>query len=92
MRPVAARPADNTKTLATMIAGSLANPDSAWRPSRMPVSASASSTSIATRSMRNLPLMNITRAAARISRKMICSVAIDARNLWSRAPGWAGQA
>ena len=71
--PVAASPPEITNTAATMIAGSLANPDSACFASSTPPSTSASSTSIALTSIRRRSLTNRYRPPARISRNRICS-------------------
>ena len=56
VRPVAFSAADATNTAATMIAGSLANPESASAGLRMPVIARARSVSIAARSIRTRSL------------------------------------
>ena len=56
--PVCVSAAEITNTEATMIAGSLANPESASFGVRMPVAASASRVSIAATSMRIRSLMN----------------------------------
>ena len=56
-----------------MMAGSLANPESASTGVRMPVAASASSVSIAAMSIRMRSLMKSASVTATISRKMICS-------------------
>ena len=57
VRPVSVSAADMTNTEATMMAGSLANPERASTGVRMPVAASASSVSIAAMSMRMRSLM-----------------------------------
>ena len=70
--PVADNPEESTNTAATMMAGSLEKPDRASLGSRMPVIASASVVSIATRSTRSLLLTNNVSAIARIARNIIC--------------------
>lgn len=74
--PVADKPADNTNTAATMIAGSLENPDKAWVGVRMPVRVNASVASIATRSTRSFSLMNNTSATTRMTRNTSCCCSI----------------
>src|SRR4249919_2304561 len=75
--PVAARPPEMTNTAATMTAGSLANPDSAWSASSTPLTTSASSTTIAVTSTRRRSLMNRYNAPARIRRNRTCCKAIE---------------
>ena len=74
--PVAASPPESTNTAATMIAGSLAKPDSAWSAESVPVMTSASSTSMAVTSTRSRSLTNRKSAAARMQRKTSCGRAM----------------
>ena len=73
VRPVSVSAAEMMNTEATMMAGSLANPESDSLGVRMPVAASASSVSIAAMSMRIFSLMKRISVTATIARKMICS-------------------
>ena len=72
VNPVSVSAAEMTKTDATMIAGSLENPESASTGDRMPVAASASSVSIAAMSIRMRSLMKSASVTPTINRKMIC--------------------
>ena len=78
LMPVAASPPEMTNTAATMIAGSLAKPDSACLLSSTPVSTSASRISIAVTSTRSFSVMKRYSPPARISPKVNC---------WNRCGG-----
>jgi hypothetical protein len=87
--PVALRAAEMTKTEATMIAGSLANPESAWAGERIPVTASASSVSIAATSMRMRSPMNSASVPATIRRNTICWLVIGCAEPVAAQIGWS---
>ena len=70
--PVGVSAAEITNTEATMIAGSLAKPESASFGVRIPVAASASRVSIAATSMRIRSLMNRISVTATIATKTSC--------------------
>ena len=71
--PVEVSAAEMTNTEATIIAGSLAKPESASTGVRMPVAASDSSVSIAAISMRIRSLMKSISVMATIRTNTICS-------------------